>query len=62
MKFRNIATNALLASALAISQNVFFASNQNKVQAQPSNALVVFVNGSGDCCAGFMSEVKDRAR
>jgi pimeloyl-ACP methyl ester carboxylesterase len=47
---------------------IFMLSNHlhsfpERVQAQSSsNALVVFVNGSGDCCAGFMNKVIGRIR
>jgi hypothetical protein len=41
----------------------FFYSHPEKVQAQSSsNAFVVFVNGSGDCCAGYMTEVINRVK
>jgi hypothetical protein len=42
---------SLLGSELAITPTLAQSS---------SNAFVVFVNGSGDCCAGEMLDVKDR--
>jgi pimeloyl-ACP methyl ester carboxylesterase len=51
MKFRSILTKALLVSALAISQNLFFVSAQNQAKAQSSQRpYVVLVNGYQDCC------------
>jgi pimeloyl-ACP methyl ester carboxylesterase len=54
MKFRSIFTKALLASALAISQNLFFVSGADQAKAQAQGGLrpyVVLVNGQGNCCA-----------
>jgi hypothetical protein len=51
MKFRNILTKALLAGTLAISQNLFFMSDQHQVKAQASSRpYVMLVNGYNDCC------------
>jgi hypothetical protein len=51
VKIRNTLTKALLASALAISQNLFFVSSSNQVKAQGGiRPYVVFVNGQGNCC------------
>jgi pimeloyl-ACP methyl ester carboxylesterase len=53
MKFRSIFTKALLTSALAISQNLFFVSGADQAKAQAQGGLrpyVVFVNGQDNCC------------
>jgi hypothetical protein len=51
VKIGSILTNALMASALAISQNLFFVSSSNQAKAQGSTQpYVVLVNGYQDCC------------
>jgi metal-dependent amidase/aminoacylase/carboxypeptidase family protein len=49
-----------IASTLAISS--LFLSNPVQVQAQSTDAFIVFVNGSGDCCAKYMNQALDRLR
>jgi pimeloyl-ACP methyl ester carboxylesterase len=57
MKFRSIFTKALLASALAISQNLFFVSGADQAKAQGSpRPYVVLVNGYQDCCVWSTSD------
>ena len=61
MKIRNILTNALLVSTLAVSQNLFFISSSNQAKAQESvRPYVVFVNGQGNCCTHGMDSLSDR--
>ena len=47
-----------IASTLAISG--LFLSNPVQAQAQSNRAFIVFVNGSGDCCADEMREARAR--
>ncbi|MBD1930896.1 MULTISPECIES: alpha/beta hydrolase [Cyanophyceae] len=49
-----------IASTLAISS--LFLSNPVQVEAQSTDAFIVFVNGSGDCCAEYMNQALDRLR
>jgi pimeloyl-ACP methyl ester carboxylesterase len=63
MKFRNILTKALLASALAISQNLFFVSGSDQAKAQGISRprpYVVLVNGQDNCCADRMNALVNR--
>ena len=52
----------VVTGSLAISN--FFQPNLGQVQAQSSSkeALIVFVNGSSDCCAGAMFKVINRVK
>jgi hypothetical protein len=51
VKIRNILINALLASAPAVSQNLFFVSDSDQAKAQgATRPYVVLVNGYQDCC------------
>ncbi len=60
MKLSKFFTLFVITSSLVISN--FFKPNSGKIQAQSSSqgALIVFVNGSNDCCAGSMKDVKAR--
>ena len=60
MKLSKVLTLFGVTSSLAISN--FFQRNLGQVKAQLSSqdALIVFVNGSGDCCAGEMKKVIER--
>lgn len=62
MKIGKFFTVFGVTSSLAISN--FFQPTIGQVQAQSSakNALIVFVNGSGDCCAEYMNEVRERVK
>jgi pimeloyl-ACP methyl ester carboxylesterase len=61
MKFRSILTKALLATALAISQNLFFISGSNQAKAQEGlRPYVVLVNGQGNCYAWGMDALVRR--
>ena len=62
MKWNKFFTLFGVTGSLAISN--FFQPNLGQVQAQSSSkdALIVFVNGSGDCCAGAMFEVIKRVK
>ncbi|MBC6433720.1 hypothetical protein FM036_24855 [Nostoc sp. HG1] len=44
----------------ALAASNLFLSNPEQVQAQSKKAFIVFVNGSGDCCAGDMNEARER--
>jgi hypothetical protein len=61
MKFRSILTKVLLASALAISQNLFFISGSDRAKAQRGlRPYVIIVNGQGNCCAWGMDALVRR--
>lgn len=62
MKWNKFFTLFGVTGSLAISN--FFQPNLGQVQAQSSSkeALIVFVNGSGDCCAGAMFKVINRVK
>jgi hypothetical protein len=61
MKLYKFLQIIVFTGIFAISNLVY--SHPEKVQAQSSpKAFVVFVNGSGDCCAGSMTEVINRMR
>jgi pimeloyl-ACP methyl ester carboxylesterase len=55
---RKFACSLVIASTLAISSLLI--SNPVEVKAQSTDAFIVFVNGSGDCCAGGMEQAINR--
>jgi len=60
MRFSKALISFGVASALAVGAN-FFSARQTEAQSSP-NPFVVFVDGSGDCCAYAMTDLQTRLR
>jgi len=51
---------SIFGMTFVLAANDLFLSNLGAVQAQSNKAFIVFVNGSGDCCAGGMGQALAR--